>query len=588
MAGITPVMLDDWYQVIWYKEHSFAVGDILAYAKYNFFNYNPRLGETFLLIVNGPLLVRVLLIATFELGLLWLVFAHALGRWPRLRLADLRLLAVGQALIWLAAPIAPIIYFYRPFTTNYLFSFAIQLLLFIPFRFWLRENSYAPRKWLVPALGLLGLAAGMGNEHTGPTAMLAALAVSLVAYRRRALQAWMVSATLSVWCGYLLLYFAPGQKLRYGGMANHGGRLTTLLDRGVMGTFDVVLELVKEIQPALLVTLAAAILLTQVNRRIELGRRTVAVATSFLAACGGILGTLFFSPVIGERLFFAPACLACIAFLAILETWFGAAGVQRLVTRIAVIALLYVGARSLWIYQRAHEEFADRDQRLRAPTEGPVRVPPYSSPTRSYFFLGDDFFYASLRETVAHEVYGKAGIEFDRYLANAQPSAPFEVSWELEYQPPLEAEDMVQAVGMPDYVPSYSEWSLSRIRRYLPKLRSIPGHQLHAIRARLKLDAERFGGRPVYASAWVEGKYTYIDYRVEGDKEGWPRLIYYRSTLPGTNPEFYVSACGEDRVADTKAHAKGVEVKWEPWCQGSYVIYVCGTSACWLSAQTWR
>jgi Family of unknown function (DUF6056) len=414
------------------------------------------------------------------------------------------------------------------------------------------------------------------------------MGVCIVAYRRRALRTWMVSATLSVWCGYLLLYFAPGQKLRYGGMANQGGRLTTLIERGLLGTIDVVLEFLRELQPALLVVVIAAVLVARSANRVVLERRSALVATSFLVVAGSIIGTLFFSPVFGERLFFAPATLACIALLAILACWLEQPAVRGVIVGISAFVILYIGGRSLLIYQEAHGEFVVRDRLLRAPTQGVAHVPPYTSSDRSFFFLGDDFFYASLRETVAREVYDKPGVEFDRYLTNAQPSAPFDVSWELEYQPPLSAADMVRAVGMPDYVPSYSEWSLSRIRRYLPKLRTIPGHQLRAIRARLNLDSSRFGGRPVYGSAWEDGKYTYIDYRVEGSDDGWPTLLYFGATLPGTDPEFYVSACGEDRPASTSAHPKGVEVKWEPWCQGPYVVYVCAETACWLSAQTWR
>ena len=40
-----------------------------------------------------------------------------------------------QALVWVIAPMAGLLYFYRPFTTNYLFGLLFQLLLFVPYRF---------------------------------------------------------------------------------------------------------------------------------------------------------------------------------------------------------------------------------------------------------------------------------------------------------------------------------------------------------------------------------------------------------------------------------------------------------------------
>ena len=68
IAFYTPVLLDDWYQVAWHQRHSLTLANLWSYAHYNYFNYNPRLGENFLLLVNGPLAIHVLVTPTVELA----------------------------------------------------------------------------------------------------------------------------------------------------------------------------------------------------------------------------------------------------------------------------------------------------------------------------------------------------------------------------------------------------------------------------------------------------------------------------------------------------------------------------------------
>src|SRR5262249_45503508 len=159
---------------------------IWQYGHYNYFHFNPRIGDVLLLIVNGPRLIHLVLTPLVELALIPLAFAMAFARWPRPTLHDLGLLLVLQTLLWWVVPIPGIIYFYRPFATNYLWAFALMLALFVPYRVDLsRDPRDAPRHWLVPIMLLLGWCAGMGNEHTGPTAMLAMAIAIVVAHRKR-------------------------------------------------------------------------------------------------------------------------------------------------------------------------------------------------------------------------------------------------------------------------------------------------------------------------------------------------------------------------------------------------------------------
>jgi Family of unknown function (DUF6056) len=124
-AWNTPVLLDDWYQLPYWRKHAFGLGAIWDYGHYNYFNFNPRIGDVFLLVINGPPAAHLILTPLVEVGVLLVVFAIAFGRWPRATYRDLQLLLVIQVLIWVIIPIPGIIYFYRPFATNYLWAFGI-------------------------------------------------------------------------------------------------------------------------------------------------------------------------------------------------------------------------------------------------------------------------------------------------------------------------------------------------------------------------------------------------------------------------------------------------------------------------------
>src|SRR5262245_53067684 len=189
-AWNAPVLLDDWYQLTWWRHHEFGASAIWQYGHYNYFHFNPRIGDVFLLIINGPRAVHLVVTPLVEIACLWLAFVIAFGRWPRPTLRDLQMLLFVQVMIWLVIPIPGIIYFYRPFATNYLRSFTFMLALFAPYR--LAKADDPPRHWLAPNLFVLGWVAGMGNEHTGPAAMLAIAVFVVVAWRQKRLRPWML------------------------------------------------------------------------------------------------------------------------------------------------------------------------------------------------------------------------------------------------------------------------------------------------------------------------------------------------------------------------------------------------------------
>src|SRR5262249_57202343 len=117
---------------------------------------------------------------------------------------------------------------------------------------------------------------------------------------------------------------APGQALRYAGMATRNTPLTMLRDRGIAGCFDIVLEFIGEAQHGIdllvLVVLAYLIAMRRRGERPVVPSQTALVTvTALILAAGGIVVTQFASPTEGERLFFASGVLLVAAIAVGLE-----------------------------------------------------------------------------------------------------------------------------------------------------------------------------------------------------------------------------------------------------------------------------
>src|SRR2546430_832895 len=100
-AVYSPVLLDDWFQIRYWRDHELGLAALWAYAHHNYFHYNPRIGEVFLAIIDGSRAIHLIVTPLVQLALLPSVFVIAFARWPRRTLADLQLLLFIQTLVWL-------------------------------------------------------------------------------------------------------------------------------------------------------------------------------------------------------------------------------------------------------------------------------------------------------------------------------------------------------------------------------------------------------------------------------------------------------------------------------------------------------
>src|SRR5262249_34123599 len=150
-----------------------------------------------------------------------------LGRWPSVRRADDALaFATVTALFAICTPQFGPMLFYRPFFGNYTFGLLLNLAWLVPYRFGSKGHWW----WGLP-VALLGVAAGMCNEHTGPAFL--GLAVAAM-WQQRAARTWMFAGLLGLAAGYVLLMVAPGHDARYNGLAKEAGILGRIAELGAL------------------------------------------------------------------------------------------------------------------------------------------------------------------------------------------------------------------------------------------------------------------------------------------------------------------------------------------------------------------
>jgi hypothetical protein len=596
-AACAVPLLDDWYQIDWLAQHALTPATLVDYVHYNYFHHNPRLGETFLLLGNASRAFHVVVTATVELVLLAAAFALVHGRWPGTRAeerrADAVRLLILQAFVWAIAPRAGMLYFYRPFTTNYLFGLCFQLLLFVPYRFALVR---APR-WPVlttAAVVVLGWAAGMSNEHTGPAAIVAlALLVVVLARRGGGVRAWMLAGLAALVVGYVMLFFAPGQSERYAGVATRTGPLTNVIDRGVEGTLDVLLEQVRQAFPVVLALAIATLAAVARARRTGapspvLARPQIGRIAAFVLAAATIVATLTASPLVGERLYFAPSFLVAMAALVVFEALAESAPARRLLVAAAgVFLVVYAGLAA-----RVHAAtYVDGTARVRALADTPpgevATIPPFRFPGKSVFALGDDLRAEYLRTYVARQIYGLGGITFDAPRRDVQVDIPWRVELDVTVDPPLTRAELDRRVPPPlRYVPAGVDRLTWMLRRYARDLAALPGHRLVGIVAHVVgLDVPERGTRPLLAATWKDGR-LHASVAFALDHATAPYFQLDPTGLSEDADEMYLVACGQRTRVTARPAGRGRRVDFTPTCRGWYALVACTKAECWLAGST--
>src|SRR5947209_1892534 len=80
-ASISPVLLDDWFQLRYWRQHEFGITALWEYGHHNYFHYNPRVGDVFLAIIDGSRIVHLIVTPLVQLAALVIAFVIAFARW---------------------------------------------------------------------------------------------------------------------------------------------------------------------------------------------------------------------------------------------------------------------------------------------------------------------------------------------------------------------------------------------------------------------------------------------------------------------------------------------------------------------------
>ena len=408
LATIEPVRHDGWWLALAHAERPLSPGALVDFARDSYLHGNPRLGQllTYIAFTQGPW--HALLAAAGGAALLGGAFVLGFGRAPRPReLADTARLAAIAGLVFVCVPNPGQMLCYRPFTGNYVWALCVTMAFAAPYRLALaRGDAPAPSRAraALQATGMivLGLAAGLANEHTGPVAIVAAAAAT-IAMRRRdgGFRPWTLAGTIALAAGVALLIGAPGQSERYHGMEGTSSLVDNVLDRGALGNLRVIgMSFVYTIGAWLV--LAAALIASRRARRAAWRREVVLLAGAAIA----IVLTVLVSPKQGARLFVAPAVLVIAAAVRAFDAAFGARVRAAGAAAAAILAALGC-AQLVRVAQVDAGNFAARVAHLRAaPPGATVAVPPYARFAPDWWSFGDDFRSAPLREHVARRVFG--------------------------------------------------------------------------------------------------------------------------------------------------------------------------------------
>ncbi len=398
-----PVIRDGWGNVRWHRTNSVGLDAIWHLLKDGWLGSNPRLGQTLTTLLYAPGPYHVIVTPLLELALLYVMTAVILGRWPSVRRSDDALVFVTSTAVFaLCTPQFGPMLFYRPFMGNYTFGLLLNLAWLVPYRFHTAAPVPGPERWgRSPLLVVLGVAAGLCNEHTGPAFLALGVAAMLWSLRGgHGIRAWMIAGLVGLAAGYVLLMIAPGHDARYGGLAKEAGILGRIADRGAAENLRILAML------AVYVAWSLPWIVLAVFARQRTHPEPLSPAlrqTLWALAVAGVLATLALlgSPKLGPRLYVHSVALIAMAITGAVISQLGAAWARTACAVLSVLVLLYAEVRMVITYRIVGAVGAERLAIIQgAPPHASVVVPRFGTAANNWF-LGDDFLLPNVLEATA-------------------------------------------------------------------------------------------------------------------------------------------------------------------------------------------
>jgi hypothetical protein len=585
-----PFAFDAWNVAVDSGAEPASISRFFAFWHQQYTSSNPRLGQPLAYLaykthgfaeIGTPLAYLAIVLASFVLGL---------GRWPsRASGRDLATLAIGIGFLWFAAPSFPAYMFCRAYATNYVWAAAIQLWFLAALR--LHDGAAPASGPRLAAIAGLGVAAGMCNEHTGPTLLALVIAYIAWTWRTRRVHArFAYAGAAGVIAGYALLFLAPGQSERYEGLGEKYTLIQQVIVRGFKGNIDIFQGLLFAAAPLLAVlvfVVAIGILaegrdehsLVEVRHR---QRRALAIIGVALAAGALITMTVFASPKLGPR-FYMHAMLGLLAgVLAAVRTFLHSPRSFAPFVIMAVVASLYAAVRTLPSYHRYKADSDLRMQQLAAtPAGGVYTADAWEQVAETWWFLGDDFRDQRKRELVArvyqldrvlfrgNDVWSTLGVSDVKLTMHSdfEPAVCIDEQDRLDIKPYIGRDVAAIHHAFLD--------TIAEIQRGVPaRLRSVD------------LTAAFLGSRPplprdvMYVARWRDGALEAYTATLSRAGRSLDRKITIDQKLFGSDRDVYLVAIGDPPLRLGKSSAR--QFAYRPWRTGQYWTLACDAGSCFV------
>lgn len=186
---------------------------------HSYLETNPRIGQFFSNLVGRNRWLQPIFAVMLFTSFFWLIYRVVFRRSIEFQKTPIRnFLGLIAGFVFLINYFGEM-FFYVPYSGNYtfthIFSFGYLFLIideFVYQKAWLDEKELAI--WF---LILIGIFTGLGNEHTIPLVLAAFVLFSVVNYVkcRKLPNKKLLILSIAVLFGYLLLFFAPANSVRY-------------------------------------------------------------------------------------------------------------------------------------------------------------------------------------------------------------------------------------------------------------------------------------------------------------------------------------------------------------------------------------
>jgi len=563
-----PFSFDAWNVAVDTGAKPGSLSRFFEYWALEYTHSNPRIGQPVAYLVYKFDYVANVLTPLAFLAISAGVTSLGLGRIPR-RGRELALWAVATGCLWFALPEIGRNLFCRAYATNYVYTIAVVVWFLVP----LRMNA---QRWPI-AYGVLGVIAGMCNEHTGPALVL--LCAGTAWWQRSRGEPFKLAAAgaIGVTIGFAALFLAPGQGERYGGLATKVSLAGRLLQHGVTGNFDILRDWVVYAGPLLVI--AVALMLVRAS---DEARRTRAIRFIGLACAMGLvmIMTLFVSPKLGPRFYMAPMALLLAGVIGLADVVLERPRQICVLVVIAVTASIYAAARTVPLYGKVATQAATRMAALEASQRGDVFVADaWEQVDESWWFIGDDFRDFKKRELVA-EYFDLARVQFrgpdgkaplgligakfiPRYWT-ADGTTGIDETFDIGYARGFDVEGV-------DYV---TMQSIEILRRRLAPTKV----------TKVELTVEVTGKPPAFPrpklllSRWTEDRFEYHVGKINREGHSTTRTVEPPKEMAGADLDYYIVRVGDE----PKKLGPGLD--YTPARSGIYWALACSSAECWVIA----